>query len=264
MEQPKKQRGDLIRTFRNDFLTIRLKECKEVFLEIISSELIKYPDNLENIISLREMAKLIGVTHPTIFKWVMKYLQHVYPSTASIMYSEIWPPQAEQKLHEKQSFVRIIEPQIFLNYPDNVKGIHTITDLSVVLGIRRETAADWAYKYLTHKYGPKKGLKMYNTIWSSRQGVFNVPGRREVTFKRIELYIQNRGGNLITTITQFERMKTGSPDPRTIWVKDDKNHQFEASVHHLLYQGTWCPKCNKEDSKSYEFIYGSNFWCRIY
>ena len=54
----------------------------------------------------------------------------------------------------------------------------------------------------------------------------------------------NRDGSLLTIEEDFNLMNE-IPTARFIRIRCDKNHEFKASVTHIIHHYQWCPRCNQ-------------------
>ncbi|MFX1489702.1 MAG: hypothetical protein ACFFBI_11175 [Promethearchaeota archaeon] len=64
----------------------------ENFVQIVETQLRNYPNNLKEILSLNEMARILGIERNTITDWLQKYLAQKYSSrkVALKIYKECW------------------------------------------------------------------------------------------------------------------------------------------------------------------------------
>ena len=138
------------------------------------------------------------------------------------------------------------------NYPNNIETIEGVRQLSKRIGVSRITLTTWIKNYLIHKKGPVISKIVYNNIWSNRTGQF--PYGYKVTHDRIKEYVINRNGNLITSETDYLKMR-GRPNVKFIEIICSKNHYFSARLDRLLYEGTWCPICSEYKTQRVMRIY---------
>lgn len=252
---------DKISTVKNNY------NKKQKLKEILDNQLDDhYPSEIVKIDSLRKLEEKISVSRITIIDWIKKYLHERFgPKYFLEIYNNIW---TSRSFHSRKQvddskfelFRDIMERQIKL-YPNNIESIEGLRQLSKKIGISRITLTNWIKKFLINKKGPITSRNMYNKIWSNRTSRFTYG--KEVTYDRIKKSVLSQNGTLITSETEFIKMK-GRPNAKFIEIICSKKHYFTARLDRLLYKGSWCPQCLEYKTQKVMRLFMEKIFCVLF
>ncbi len=134
------------------------------------------------------------------------------------------------------------------NYPNNIENIDSVRTIAKKLYLEKKTSGgtrdnikNWIGEFLKIKYGPKLAMKIYNEIWASRSNIVN-----QLKYNDLALYIESKGGRLITTEEEFNKM-SAPPTHRIVKIEHDAEdgqiHTFYSRVNNFFYADQWCSQC---------------------
>ena len=202
-----------------------------------------YPNvDLKDVKSLTKLRKELGIGKYRIIDWVDEYLNEKYgPSLGRKIKEKLWPRNSTALTqYKKEELFKLLIVQIGMYYPNNKFEIPSLAEMRLIFKVRRTTVTNWVKEFLEKEFGYSKGMEIFEEIWTSRKEARHIA----ITHEYLRIFIANRNGSLITTEEEFNSMNE-NPTARYIRIRCDKNHEFEASVTHIIHHFQWCSRCNQ-------------------
>ena len=233
--------------------------------------------NKADIFSTYILGYIFGVSDSTIGKWIGKMKQTVWKAKfrldvlnrikvgiktleteglkniydfAMYLYNKFSDLENVKDLtKDKARFYEILSKEL-KDFPD--RKVTSKTKLSELIGVDRYKKLDpWIDEYFTEiivnnnpEYDPAKVEslvdKLKKDIWPAAQD-------NPITYEDIKELLEAKGAKFSKDFTksEFESQKTKNPSKRTIKVVCEKGHEFTIKVSSMLYQGSWCSRCNE-------------------
>ena len=112
---------------------------------------------------------------------------------------------------------------------------------NAMAGYLQEILKNWLSIRLKLKLGSITFQKKYEEIWNFNWQEFQA---KIITYDVVKKFIETRGGTLITTSFQWNRMEE-YPSNRNIKIRCSKGHTFSLIVTSLLNKRSWCYECRE-------------------
>jgi len=227
------------------------EDQKLTLFNYLEKLLLDYPNDLEVIIRTKRSVKsFVREFHHSdirkVRKWFLEYLTYKFGTlkAGKRVYESIWKHPWTGYTQKKQELSDILNREMKkYKRTKNIDDVTSATQLSEKFGVTTSTVIRWIKEYLQINENDNAD-DLYFEIWE----------KKPIEYEKIENYINERGGTLLTSEEQYNNMEEAS-SWRFVEIRDHKGHVWSGRVNHLLYDESWCPFCLESKSKKMMHYY---------
>ncbi len=163
--------------------------------------------------------------------------EDVIPPSAELLlmpFSFAGKPQGKTQglMSEKQEkLFTLLDSEFDAHYPNDITSIQSLTKISSDAGYASCCKKRTVLKFIQNRFGVdiKIAEEIYSTIWSKI---------KPYDYKDIEEFVKSKGGKLITTEKEWNKMD-GPPSKRKLTIKNDVGQEFYCKPYDLIYKNVW-------------------------